>query len=346
MEQTNKKERFQLSERKSLKGTISKFGSLLGLLLLCAVLAFSTTDFLTIKNIMNIAMQSSINSLIAVGMLLTILTAGIDLSVGSMLALSTCVMAIGRTKWNLNPIIAIIFCLAIGALLGFCNGIMLTKLKLPHPFISTLGMKNVARGLALIVTAASPISGFPKSIQYFGSGFIGAIPVSFILVIIVFSLFHIFLNRTAQGRYIYAVGGNTEASKLSGINVNKTLILVYTICGTMAALGGIVLVGRVNAAFPLAGLDYDLDAIAACIIGGASFMGGSGTVWGTLIGAMIMAVLRNGLNLLGVSADLQTVAIGAVIIAAVYVDVLRRQAEKKIKTTSNVNTKEKQSVTG
>ncbi len=326
------RERFQISDKKSMKDIFSQFGSLLGLIILCIALAFASEDFFTLTNIMNIARQSAINSLISVGMLLAILTAGIDLSVGSILALSTCLMGVAIIKWQMNPFLAMGLCIATGAGLGFLNGIMLTKLRLPHPFISTLGTKNIARGLALILTAASPLSGFPKSVQYLGAAFIGPIPVSFILVILVFIGFWIFLNRSAQGRYIYAVGGNPEAAKLSGINVDKTLILVYVLCGTMAAVGGIVLTGRVNATFPLAGLDYDLDAIAACIIGGASFMGGSGSVWGTLIGAMIMAVLRNGLNLLGVSADLQVVAIGAVIIGAVYVDVLRRQAEKKAKT--------------
>ncbi|MCM0650829.1 ABC transporter permease [Clostridium swellfunianum] len=329
---TLKTERFQISDKKSTKDIINQFGSLLGLVMLCIALAFASEKFFTLTNIMNIARQSAINSLISVGMLLAILTAGIDLSVGSILALSTCLMGVAIIKWNINPFLAMGLCLITGAGLGFLNGIMLTKLKLPHPFISTLGTKNIARGLALILTAASPLSGFPKSVQYLGAAFIGPIPVSFILVIIVFIAFSIFLNRSAQGRYIYAVGGNPEAAKLSGINVSYTLVLVYVLCGTMAALGGIVLTGRVNATFPLAGLDYDLDAIAACIIGGASFMGGSGTVWGTLIGAMIMAVLRNGLNLLGVSADLQTIAIGAVIIGAVYVDVLRRQASNKAKT--------------
>lgn len=338
MEQEKKKDRFNVSEDKSLRAILSKFGSLLGLLLLCVILTFASDQFLTFKNIMNIANQSALNSLISVGMLLTILTAGIDLSVGSVLALSICVMAVAITKWHLNAMMAIILCLVVGSFLGFINGILLTKLKLPHPFISTLAMKNVAAGLALIVTGASPISGFSKSVQFLGSEKIGLIPVSFILVIAVYAIFHIFLNRTAQGRYIYAVGGNPEAAKLSGVNVSKTLVLVYSLSGFMAALCGIVLVGRVNAAFPLAGLNYDADAIAACIIGGASFMGGSGTVWGTLIGSMIMAVLRNGLNLLGVPADVQTVAIGLVIIGAVYVDVLRTQAQKKAKTNSNSNT--------
>lgn len=327
--QTN--ERFQLSSQKSVREVVSKFGSLLGLLLLMLFLSFSSSYFLTMDNLMNIARQSAINSLISVGMLLTILTAGIDLSVGSILALSTMIIGVAVTKWGLNPFLAMFLGIAAGALLGLTNGLLLTKLKLPHPFISTLGTKNIARGLALIITGASPISGFPKSIQFIGSEFIGPVPVSFILVIVVFIAFSIFLNRTAQGRYIYAVGGNLEAAKLSGINVDRTLVLVYTISGTMAAIAGLVLVGRVNAAFPLAGLDYDLDAIAAVIIGGASFMGGAGTVWGTLIGAMIMAVLRNGLNLMGVSADLQTVAIGAVIIGAVYIDVLRRRAGRKAK---------------
>ncbi|HBM80574.1 MAG TPA: sugar ABC transporter permease, partial [Clostridiaceae bacterium] len=160
----------------------------------------------------------------------------------------------------------------------------------------------------------------------------GSIPMSLFLVIIVAVGFSIFLNKTAQGRYIYAVGGNKVVANLSGINVTKTLIICYTLSGTLAALAGIVLTGRVNSAFPLSGLDYELDGIAACIIGGASFMGGSGTVGGTIIGALIMAILRNGLNLLGVSADYQSVAIGIVIVGAVYVDVLRREAEKKVKT--------------
>ncbi|AVX30327.1 monosaccharide ABC transporter membrane protein, CUT2 family [Carboxydocella thermautotrophica] len=324
-------QRFQLNEGMTLKNAVSKFGSLLGLLLLSIILALASDHFLTLDNLMNIARQSAINSLISMGMLLTILTAGIDLSVGSILALSTMVMGVTTVTWGLNPFLGILAGILTGTALGLLNGLLLTKLKLPHPFISTLGTKNIARGLALIITGATPISGFPRSIQFIGSEFIGPVPVSFILVIIMCILFAVFLNRTAYGKHIYAVGGNLEAAKLSGINVEKTLVMVYTISGTMAAIAGLVQVGRVNAAFPLAGLDYDLDAIAAVIIGGASFMGGQGTVWGTLIGAMIMAVLRNGLNLLGVSADLQTVAIGIVIIGAVYVDVLRRQALKKAK---------------
>jgi len=310
-------------------GVIRKLGSLLGLIGLCAILTFSSEYFLTLDNIMNIARQSSINCLVALGMLLTILTAGIDLSVGSILALSIVTMGVVVVQLGLSPIVGILICLGVGALFGLINGLLLTKLSLPHPFISTMGTMSIARGLALLVTAALPISNFPPIIRFWGESFIGPIPFSFILVLGVYGLFHIILNYTPMGRHIYAVGGNPEAARLSGINIQNVLLFVYTVSGFMAGLAGLLLVGRVNAAYPLAGLDYSSDAIAAVIIGGASFMGGEGTVWGTLIGAMIMAVLRNGLNILSVSAEMQTVAIGVVIILAVYVDVLRHKAAKK-----------------
>ncbi|MBP2662013.1 MAG: ABC-type transporter, integral rane subunit [Firmicutes bacterium] len=222
---------------------IKKMGSLIGLIGLSLILTFASPYFLTIDNIMNVARQSAINSLIAIGMLLAILTAGIDLSVGSILALSTVMMGIVVVKMGMSPIIGVAVCLGIGILLGWLNGMMLTKMSLPHPFISTLGTMNVARGLALIVTAASPISNFPTSIQFLGAAFIGPIPVSFILVLVVYAAFHVFLNYTTVGRYIYAVGGNPEATRLSGISIDRVLIIVYTISGLMAALGGLVLVG-------------------------------------------------------------------------------------------------------
>jgi ribose transport system permease protein len=313
------------------KDVLYNLGALLGLILLSGILTLLSPDFLTLNNLMNIARQSAINSLISVGMLLTLLTAGIDLSVGSILALATTSMAILIIKLNVSPFIGVMIGLLLGAFMGFLNGIMLTKLHLPHPFISTLGTMNIARGLALIITGASPVSGFPLSVQFLGAAFWGPLPVSFMLVIVVYIIFHFFLTRTTTGRYIYAVGGNPEAARLSGVPVERVLVIVYTLSGLMAGLAGLVLVGRVNAAYPLAGLGYELDAIAAAIIGGASFFGGVGTVWGTLVGALIMAVLRNGLNLLGVSAALQTVAIGAVIIGAVYVDVLRQRAITKVR---------------
>jgi ribose transport system permease protein len=234
-------------------------------------------------------------------------------------------MGVAVVNMGINPFVGILICISVGALLGWVNGFLLTKLRLPHPFISTLGMMNVNRGMALILTGAAPVVGFPLAIQYLGNADVGPIPVSFLLVVMMYILFHVFLTRTSMGRYIYAIGGNKEAARLSGIPVNRVLTLVYTLSGFMSGLAGLVLVGRVNSAFPLAGLGYELDAIAACIIGGASFFGGVGTVWGTLIGSLIIAVLRNGLNLLNVSADLQMAVIGVVIIVAVYIDVLRQR---------------------
>jgi|SRR5690625_800228 len=311
----------------NFKNFVSKFGALFGLILLSIILAILSPSFLKVDNLMNIARQSSINALLSIGMLLPILTAGIDLSVGSILAISIVLTGVVSVTWGMSPIIGIIVCLLVGALAGLVNGLLLTKLRLPHPFISTLGTMNVFRGLALIITGASPIFGFAYIINFTGQADIGFIPVSFILVIVVCIIFHIFLTRTATGRYIYAIGGNKEAARLSGIPVDRVLIKVYTISGLMAGLGGLVLIGRTNAASPIAGLTYELDAIAAVIIGGASFFGGVGTVWGTLIGAMIIAVLRNGLNLLGTSTDVQTVVIGIVIILAVFIDVLRRKSK-------------------
>ncbi|HBE80832.1 MAG TPA: sugar ABC transporter permease [Firmicutes bacterium] len=311
------------------RNIFNKLGTLLGLVILMIILSIATPYFFTVKNLMNVAQQSAINALVSAGMLLTILSAGIDLSVGSVLALSICVTGLAINNFHVNPVVGFIFGIACGALFGLVNGLLLTKLHLPHPFISTMGTQNIARGLALFITGASPISGFPNWIQFIGAGYIWGIPFSFLLVAVMVVVFHIFLTRTTLGRQIYAVGGNKEAARLSGINTDRVLIWIYAISGLMAAIAGMVLLGRVNAAYPLAGLQYESDAIAAVIIGGASFMGGIGTIWGTLIGAMIIAVIRNGLNLLGVAPDMQTVVVGAVIIGAVFIDVLRRRGNKR-----------------
>jgi ribose transport system permease protein len=277
---------------------------------------------------MNVAGQAAINSIVSIGMLLAILTGGIDLSVGPVLALSTMVMAVLNQTLGLDPFLSMAGCLATGSLLGLFNGLLLTRLNLPHPFISTLGTMNMARGLALVITGAAPISLFPAPIQFLGGSLVGPVPVSFVLVAVLYVLVHLFLTRTTLGKYVYAVGGNREASRLSGINVKSVLTMVYTASGFTAALAGLVLVGRVNSAYPLAGQGYELDAIAAVIIGGASFFGGVGSIGKTIIGVLLIAVLRNGLNLLNVSSAYQVFAIGAVIVVAVYVDVLRQKVMK------------------
>ena len=265
-------------------------------------------------------------------MLLTIITAGIDLSVGSVLALSMSVLAMLAIKMHVNPYLAMLAALAVGLGMGAVNGLLLTRLHLPHPFIATLGTMNVARGLALIITGAAPISGFDRAgapqVLALGAGSLGIVPVSFVVVLVVYAIFHLLLSDTALGRHVYAVGGNTSAARLSGINVDRTLLIVYSLSGLMAGLGAVMLAGRTNSGYPTAGTGYELDAIAAVIIGGASFAGGSGTVWGTAIGVALIAVLRNGLVLLKVPTEWQIVAIGLVIIGAVYVDVLRQRARR------------------
>lgn len=311
---------------------IARFGALFGLLILVIFLSIMSPVFLTSNNLSNIARQATVNALLSIGLLLAIITAGIDLSVGSVLALSMSTIALLAIRMNVNPFLAIFLGLAVGAFFGWINGILLTRLHLPHPFISTLGTMNVARGLALIVTGASPISGFDRAgaeeVLFLGAGSIGPIPVAFIVVLAVYVLFHVLLTNTSFGRHIYALGGNLSAARLSGINVDRTLVIVYTLSGLMAGLAALMLAGRTNSGYPNAGLGAELDAIAAVIIGGASFAGGSGTVGGTAIGVLLIAVLRNGLVLLRVPTELQVVAIGLVIIGAVYVDVLRQRTKR------------------
>jgi ribose transport system permease protein len=309
----------------NIKKHLYSLGVLFSLILLCIVLTILTDRFLTVSNLMNVAGQAAINSIISIGMFLAIMTSGIDLSVGSVLALSTMTMGFFVRNYNVNPFLALLICLAVGTLLGLCNGLMLTKLRLPHPFISTMGMRQMARALCLVVTGTQPIFGFDAPIVFLGSASIGRVPVSFILVAVLYVIMFIFLTRTRTGRHIYAVGGNREASRLSGINVDRTLNLVYAMSGFFAALAGIIVVGRVNTAFPLAGVDFETDAIAAVIIGGSSFFGGVGKIGNTIVGVLIIAVLRNGLNLLGVPSAWQTFTVGAVIILAVFIDVLRQR---------------------
>lgn len=312
---------------------LRRFGPLLGLLLMSAALSLLSPYFLTFDNLINVFRQSSVNALLALGQLLVIITAGIDLSIGSVLGL-TSVLAAMMAKSGIAPEIVIIASIGVGTGLGLTNGLLLTKLRLPHPFIPTLGMMNVARGLALVISGGFPISELPGRFRFWGAGTIAFIPTPVVVVLIVYSLFHLFLSRTTIGRDIYAIGGNPQAARLSGIPVDRRLTLVYALSGALAAVGAIVLTGRMNSGFPLAGVGAELDAIAAVIIGGASFFGGVGTVWGTLIGALIMGVLRNGLNLLNVSAYWQTVVIGVVIVAAVWIDVLRQRAMEKRKLTA------------
>lgn len=318
------------------KGKFNQLGTLIALVLLCAVLAASTGGkFLAPANLMNVLSQTSFNALLAIGMLLCLITAGIDLSVGANATFCSCVAGMFLQKGMGNSILMIIVALLAGTLIGWLNGMLLTRLHLPHPFVSTLGMKNFLWGMALLVTNSQMVSGFPEGVMWLGNARIlaslgGGIPISFVLVIILYIIMHVFLTRSALGRSIYCVGGNAEAARLSGIHSDNVLTFCYTLSGICAALAGIVSIGRssitngANAVQP-----FDTDAIAACIIGGASFNGGKGTMLGTIIGALIIGVLRNGFTLLAAPSSIQNIVLGLVIIVSVFIDVTRERMEAK-----------------
>jgi ribose transport system permease protein len=303
-----------------------QLGTLAGLLGLMVVLWALSPHFLTVANLLNIAEQATIIAIIAVGMTFVIITAGIDLSVGSVLAFSGVVMASALHQGLPLPL-GLVAGLGTGLLCGLVNGLLITIGRLP-PFIATLGMMSVARGTALMFTEGRPISGFSESFRSLATGEVLHVPTPVIIMIAVYVIAHFVLKRTKLGRYTYAIGGNEEAALLSGISVRSYKTIVYGLAGMLSGLAAILLTARLNSAQPIAGMMYELDAIAATVIGGTSLMGGEGTVVGTLIGALIMAVLRNGLNLLGVSSFIQQVVIGSVIILAVLIDMALKRRGK------------------
>lgn len=289
--------------------------------------------FLSVQNLTNVAKQIVMNSLLALGMFLVILTAGIDLSVGSILALAMMAVAMADKAGWPWPVVLLIGP-GVGVIVGAINGLGLTLLRLPHPFIMTLGTLNAVRGLTNLISDGRPISGLSQEVRFLGSGQIplpslgpfGAIPVSAFVLLVCYGGVALFLRKISVGRHIYAVGGNPQAARVSGINVEGVLLLVYVLSGFFAGLSALLLAGRTDSGFPNAGIGAELDAIAAVIIGGASFFGGRGTVLGVFSGVLIMGLLRNGLNLMNVSVFWQQLLIGIIIILAVYVDVLRRRA--------------------
>ena len=298
-------------------------GTIAGLVLLSAVLALSSPYFLTVSNIVNVLQQSAIIAIVAAGITFVIISGGIDLSVGSVLALAGLVMADALRAGVALPV-AISLALGVGILAGCLNGLLVTLGRIP-PFIATLGTMSAVRGLALMYTGGTPISGFSADFRALAAGGLFGVPAPVVVMLGVYLVAHAVLVRTKVGRYAYAIGGNEEGARLSGINVTFHKTVVYAICGMLSGLAAVLLSARLNSAQPIAGTSYELDAIAAAVIGGTSLMGGEGTLAGTLIGALIMGVLRNGLNLLNVSSYLQQVAIGLVIIIAVFVDMVMKR---------------------
>lgn len=301
-----------------------QFGTAIGLVALCAALWILTPHFLTVSNLLNVVEQTSINAIVAVGMTFVILSAGIDLSVGSIVALAGVVL--GTALQAGQPlVVALTLSLAAGLGCGVANGLLISWGQLP-PFIVTLGMMSIARGAALLFTEGRPISGFDASFRVLATGRVGFVPAPVIVMAVVYAAAHFVLTRTTFGRYVYAIGGNEEATRLSGVSIRFHKTMIYGVSGLMSAVAAVILTARLNSAQPIAGMMYELDAIAATVIGGTSLMGGEGTLGGTLVGALIMGVLRNGLNLLGVSSFLQQIVIGGVIVVAVLLDtVLKKQ---------------------
>ncbi|MED3624478.1 ribose ABC transporter permease RbsC [Neobacillus thermocopriae] len=305
----------------NLVHTISqKLGPLLGLLILFVIVSVLNPSFLEPLNILNLLRQVAINALIAFGMTFVILTGGIDLSVGAILALSSSLMA-GMIVSGVDPILAILIGCVLGALMGVVNGLLITKGKMA-PFIATLATMTILRGLTLVYTEGNPITGLGDHylFQLFGRGYFLGIPVPAVTMILTFVVLYILLHKTPFGRKTYAIGGNEKAALISGIKVPNVKVMIYALSGLLSALAGAILTSRLNSAQPTAGTSYELDAIAAVVLGGTSLSGGKGRIFGTLIGALIIGTLNNGLNLLGVSSFYQMVVKGIVIIIAVLLD--------------------------
>lgn len=298
-------------------------GALVGLITLCVALFIATPHFLTVNNFVNIGIQAATVAILAFGMTFVIITAGIDLSVGSVAALGAMVAANCFTKSGLPGWSTLIIGLLIGALAGMICGCATAFGKIPS-FIATLAMMSIARGATLVISKGSPVP-TADSVNFLGST-VGGVPIPIVMMVIAGLICWFILERTVLGRSMYAIGGNLEAARLSGLPVKKIQITVFVLSGTFAALAGLVMAGRLSSAQPQAGVGYELDAIAAVVIGGASLAGGSGKATGTLVGAMLLAVIRNGLNLLNVSSFWQQIVIGLVIALAVGFDVIRNKA--------------------
>ncbi|MDA9823335.1 ABC transporter permease [Paracoccaceae bacterium] len=300
-------------------------GPLIGLLLLCAFLSLATDSFLSFRNFLNIADQITVLGIMAVGMTFVILIGGIDLSVGSILALSMMVLGYLNVSAGYPMGVAIIGALLASALAGTVSGLLITEFRVPA-FIATLAMMSIARGLANMITNGSQIIGFPT---WFNLGAIirhfGFLTMTVAVMIVVFAVAILFLRYRQEGRVLYAIGGNSEVARLAGINVRLTTVMVYMMCALLSGLAGILLAARLDSVQPSSGVAYELDAIAAVVIGGTSLSGGTGSVMGTIIGVLIIGVLRNGLNLLSVSPFLQAVIIGLVIVLAVAAETFKHR---------------------
>ncbi|RCR68242.1 ABC transporter permease [Larkinella punicea] len=311
-----------ISTKNRIRG-IGQYGIFIAFILICLVLSVVTPKFLTVSNLTIVVTQVSINALLAFGVTFVIITGGIDLSIGSTVAVTSVVAASFAHPDTYPVVVPILAGLAAGLLLGAFNGLVITKSKVP-PFIVTLGTMTIGRGLALILSKGRPVSNLSDSFNFIGGGHLLGIPTPILILIVFFIICSVVLKKTVLGRYMYAVGGNEQAAQASGIQLNKVKMVVYTLCGGLAALAGILLTSRITTGQPNAGVGFELDAIAAAIIGGTSTSGGTGTMTGTLIGALLIGVISNGLDLMNVTSYYQQVVMGIIIIGAVVLDSLNQ----------------------
>ncbi|RHW32805.1 ribose ABC transporter permease [Neobacillus notoginsengisoli] len=301
-----------------------KIGLIVSLMALSILLSILSPHFLETYNLGNIGRQTSINLIIAIGMTYVIISGGIDLSVGSMLAVVSVVVASLMKNHGLDIFTSILVGVVIGSFLGLINGLIISNIKIP-PFIATLGMMTIARGIAFVYTDAYPISGFSSKFTFLGQGSIFGIPVPIIITIIAVAIGIFVLNNTIIGNHIFGLGNNEESARLAGINIKKTQLFIYTFCGFMTAISAVIVTSRLDSGQPNIGVSYELDAIAAVVLGGTSLSGGKGSIFGTVLGALIIGVLNNGMNLLSVSPYFQLIVKGLVILLAVGLNTIRER---------------------
>ena len=300
-----------------------KYGIFVVLLIVFVFFSFAAPAFFTSGNLINVARQVSMIGIASVGMTFVMLTGGIDLSVGSQITFVNIFCAYLMVRMNVHPALAVLIVLCISSFVGFVIGWLVSELHMP-PFIATLGFMNILSGLAFIISGGLPIFGFPKSFSVIGQGYAGFIPIPVIIMAIVVALGSFILNRTYHGRFFYAVGGNEEASALSGINVKLTKKLVYTLCGFFAGLAGVIMLSRTNSGQPTTGKGFEFDVIIAVVLGGVSTMGGAGMLSGAIAGVLIMGILSNGMILVNIGEFYQVVIKGTVLLLAVGFDCIQK----------------------
>jgi len=315
------------SFKKAIVAFFRKIGILLVLLLLLVLFSLTSKAFFTMNNLLNVARQVSMLGIVSVGMTFVMLTGGIDLSVGSMLSIINVIGAFAMVKIGVPPAFAVAICLISSSLLGLINGIIVTDINIP-PLIATLGTMTIIRGISYLITGGIPIWGFPESFTIIGQGYLWRIPIPVIIMVVIVGLGSFIMNSTFFGRFFYAIGGNEEAARLSGINVKRYKHLVYVLSGLATGIAGVILLSRINSGQPIAGSGFELDVVTAVVLGGVSISGGEGKLSGAITGVLIMGVLSNGLIIMNVGEYYQLVIKGFVLLCAVALDRMQRVGKK------------------